>query len=107
MRGFASRAVGSNPWNRTNTRARRKKKLTGMDNVHGTHSTTGVVENPFFFLVHELARNLLVQLGDDVVDNRASVISVSCNGTLREIVQLTGFENVELLKTCVEIGIES
>lgn len=78
-----------------------------MDNVHGTHSTAGIVENPFLFLVHELAGNLLVQLGDDVVDNGASVISVSCNGALGDIVQLTRFEDVELLKTRVEVGIES
>lgn len=78
-----------------------------MDNVHGTHSTTGIVENPFLFLVHELAGHLLVQLRDDVIDNRASVISVSCNGALGDIMQLTGFEDVELLKTRVEIGVES
>lgn len=78
-----------------------------MDNVHGTHSTAGVVENPFLFLVHELAGHLLVQLRDDVVDNRASVISMSCNGALGDIVQLTGFEDIELLKARVEIGVES
>jgi len=78
-----------------------------MDNVHGTHSATSVVENPFLFLVHELARNLLVQLRDDVVDNRASVISMSSNGALGEIVQLAGFEDVELLKARIEVGVES
>lgn len=77
-----------------------------MNNVHGTHSTTGIVKHPFLLLIHELAGNLLVQLGDNVVDNAARIIAMGANGSLGEIVQVTGLEDVVLVKASVEIGVE-
>lgn len=78
-----------------------------MDNVHGTHSTTSIVKNPFLVLVDVLAGNLLVQLRDNVVHDSASVVPVCCNGTLREVMQVIRLEDVELFQTRVEEGVES
>ena len=77
-----------------------------MDDVHGAHCTAGIVKNPFLLLVHVLAGNLLVQLRDDVVDHGAGVVTMSCNGTLREVMQVVGLEDVELLETRIEDGVE-
>lgn len=77
-----------------------------MNNVHGTHGTTGIVKHPFLLLIHELAGNLLVQLGDNVVDDAARIIAMGANGSLGEIMQVAGFEDVELVETSVEIGVE-
>ena len=77
-----------------------------MDDVHGAHCTAGIVKNPFLLLVHVLAGNLLVQLCDNVVDDAAGVVPMSCNGTLREIMQVAGLEDVELLQARIKEGVE-
>lgn len=77
-----------------------------MNDVHGTHSTTGIVENPFLVLVEVVSGDLLVQLGDNEVHHRTGVIAMSLDGALGEVVQLFGIEDVELLKTSVEIAVQ-
>ena len=77
-----------------------------MNDIHGTHRTASIVENPLLLLVHVLAGNLLVQLSDNVVDNAARVVAMSSNGALREIVQMLLVEDVELVETSVEIGVK-
>jgi len=81
-------------------------KLTGMNDVHGTHSTTSIVENPFLVLVQVVTGNLLVQLGDNEVDHRTGVVAMSLNSALGEIVQVFGIEDVELLKTSIEVAVQ-
>lgn len=73
-----------------------------MDDVHGTHSTAGIVEDPFLVQVQVGSSDLLLELGDDVVDNGASVLAVGLNGALREIVQMLMVEDVELVQARVE-----
>lgn len=75
---------------------------TGMDNVHGAHCAAGVVEDPFLVLVEVGVADLFVQLGDDVLDNRASVIAVGGNCALGHIVQMVLVKDVEVLQAGVE-----
>ena len=99
----------SSPWIHAPHRKKMKKRVkkrTGMNDIHGTHRTASIVENPLLLLVHVLAGNLLVQLSDDVVDNAARVVAMGSNGALREIMQMILVENVELIETSVEIGVK-
>lgn len=77
-----------------------------MDNVHGTHRTTGIVKHPFLLGAQVLRANLLLQLGDDEVDNRASVFAMGLDRALREIVQVLGVEDVELVQARVEVAVD-
>lgn len=76
-----------------------------MDDVHGTHSTTGVVKHPFLLLV-QVDFVLLAQFTNNVVDDGASVIAVGTDSRLRDLVQMLRVEDVELLETCIEVAVE-
>lgn len=79
---------------------------TGMDDVHRAHGTTGVVENPLLLDAQVLGSNLLLQLGDNEVDDGAGVLAMALNGALRQIVQVLRVENVELLQARVEVAVD-
>ena len=72
-----------------------------MDDVHGTHSTTSVVKDPFLLEVDVLG-NLLVKLRDDVLHDRPGVLSVLSDGSLREIVEVIEVEDVELVQVLLD-----
>lgn len=78
-----------------------------MNNIHCPHRTTGVVEHPFLVQVQVRVGDLLAQLGDDEVHDRASVITVSSNGALRQVVQVGRIEDVELLQPRVQVAVET
>lgn len=42
---------------------------TGVDDVHSTHGTTGVVEYPLLLEVQVLSADLGLELGDNEVDD--------------------------------------
>lgn len=84
-----------------------KRGRTSMDNIHCPHRTTGVVEDPFLVQVQVRVGDLLAQLGDDEVHHRASVIAMSGNGALRQVVQVGGIEDVELLQARVQVAVET
>lgn len=84
-----------------------KRGPTSMNNIHCPHRTTGVVEHPFLVQVQVRVGDLLAQLGDDEVHDRASVITVSSNGALRQVVQVGRIEDVELLQPRVQVAVET
>lgn len=84
-----------------------KRRRTSMDNIHCPHRTTGVVKHPFLLGVQVRVGDLLAQLGDNEVHHRAGVIAMSSNGALRQIVQVGGIEDVELLQPRVEVAVET
>lgn len=55
--------------------------LTGMDNIHGAHCATSVVEDPLLVQINVSTGQLLVQLGHDESNYGTRVITVSTNGT--------------------------
>lgn len=78
-----------------------------MDDVHGTHRTTGVVKHPFLLGAQVLRAHLLLQLGDNEVDHGTGVIAVFLDRALREIVQMLRVEDVELVQARVEVAVDS
>lgn len=68
-----------------------------MDDVHGAHRTAGVVEEPLLLGV-DVARVLLVELGDDVVDYRRHVAAMGLDGARLQVAQVLQIENVELVE---------
>lgn len=74
-----------------------------MDDVHGTHGTTSVVEHPLLIVV-DVGRDLaaVVQLVDDVLDNSLGVVAVGSDGALGHIMEVIGIENVEGLETLLK-----
>lgn len=79
---------------------------TGVDNVHSAHGATSVVEYPLLLGAQVVGADLLLQLGNNEVDDGASVLAVSANGTLRHIVQVLGVEDVELLEARIEESVD-
>jgi hypothetical protein len=77
-----------------------------MNNVHGTHGTASIVENPFLGLVQVVSRDFLVQFGDNEVHHRTGVVAMSLDGARGEVVQLLGIEDVELLKASIEVAVQ-
>lgn len=77
-----------------------------MDDVHRAHGTTGIVENPLLLDAQVLRSNLLLQLGDDEVDDGARVLTMALNGALRQIVQVLRVEDVELVQARVEVAVD-
>lgn len=73
-------------------------RLTGVDNVHGTHGATSVVEDPFLVEVHVGLGRGGLQVGHDVGDDGASVVAMLSDCALCEVVQLCGLEDVEALE---------
>lgn len=80
---------------------------TGMNHVHGAHGAAGVVEYPLFLGAQVVGADLLLQLGDNEVDDGASILAVGADGALRHIVQVLRVEDVELLKARIEVSVNS
>lgn len=77
-----------------------------MDDVHGAHRTTSIVKHPLLLGAQVLGAHLLLQLGDDKVDDGASVITVCLDRALRKIVEVLGIEDVELVQARVEVAVD-
>lgn len=65
-------------------------KLTGMDEVHATHGTTGVVKHPLVgvgvAVGVDVPRVPLGKLPHDVIDDGARVVAVGPYAALGEVV---------------------
>ena len=72
-----------------------------MDDVHGTHGTTGVVKDPFLLDVDVLGV-LLAKLIHNVLHNSPGVLSVLGDRSLRQIVEVLEVEDVELLEVLLD-----
>lgn len=77
-----------------------------MDDVHGTHRTAGIVKHPLLLGAQILRAHLLLQLGHDVVDDGASVLAVSLDRALRQVVKVVRVEDVELVQARVEVAVD-
>lgn len=77
-----------------------------MDDVHGTHRTTGIVEHPLLLEVQVLSADLGLELGDDEVDDGVGVIAMGLDGALRQVVQVVRVEDVELVQARVEEAVD-
>lgn len=82
------------------------RELTRMNNVHSTHRTAGVIENPFLFRVHIGTGHRLFQLLDDVIDHGAGVIAMITDSTLGDLMQLFLVKDVELIQTRVKVAVK-
>jgi hypothetical protein len=70
-------------------------QLTGVNDVHSTHSTAGIVEDPLLIQIHITPRVLLTQLTDNIVDNLSRIIAMGANCTCGQISQLSRCEDIE------------
>ena len=77
-----------------------------MNNVHSTHRTAGVIENPFLLRVHIGTGHRLFQLLDDVIDHGAGVIAMIADSTLGDLMQLFLVKDVELIQTRVKVAVK-
>lgn len=57
-------------------------KLTGVNNIHSTHCTSSIIENPFFLKI-EMGFDRIDsgELRDDIGDNGLRIIAMLVNGT--------------------------
>lgn len=76
---------------------------TGVDNVHGTHCASSIVEHPFLVQVDIFSSRTLAELANDLCNNSLSVVSMVCDCSLRKVVKLLCVENVETLKVLFHI----
>ena len=79
---------------------------TGVDHVHGAHGTTRIVEDPLLLGAQVVWTDLLLQLGNNEVDDGTGVLAMSANGALGEIVEMVWVEDVELLQARVEESVD-
>lgn len=57
-------------------------KLTGVNNIHSTHCTSSIIENPFFLKIEMgFDRVDSGELRDDIRDNGLRIIAILVNGT--------------------------
>lgn len=78
-------------------------RLTGMDNVHGSHGAAGVVEYPLLIGVDVAADGHVgLELVDDVLDHGLGVAGVGVDGGLGDGIELGEVEDVELVDVLVE-----
>lgn len=70
---------------------------TSVDNVHGTHCATGIVKHPLLMDI-DVARQLLAQLVDNVLDNSLRVVAVRGDAALRQVLEMVEVEDVELIE---------
>jgi hypothetical protein len=73
-----------------------------VNHVHGAHGAAGVVEYPFLLGAQVVGADLLLEFGDDEIDDGAGVFAVGADGALRQIVQMLWVEDVKLFKARIE-----
>lgn len=79
---------------------------TGVNHVHGAHGTAGIVEHPLLLSAQIVGANLLLELGNNEVDDGAGVFAMGADGALGEVVQVLGVKDVELLEARVEVAVD-
>lgn len=73
-----------------------------MNDIHGAHGASGIIEDPLLIQVDIPARQLLTQLANDELHDRTGIVPMSANGTQRQIMQLRGSEDVEPFQVQVQ-----
>jgi len=77
---------------------------TGMNDVHSTHCTTGIVENPLLIGVDVRLQLVLAgQLINDVLDDGAGVVAMGGNAALGEVMEMVQVEDVEAVQVLLQI----
>lgn len=80
--------------------------LTGVNDVHRAHGAASIVEHPLLLRAQILLTNLLLQLSDNKVDNGAGILAMSLDSTLRQIMQMLGVKNIELVEARVKEAVQ-
>jgi hypothetical protein len=80
---------------------------TSVNHVHGAHGTAGVVEHPLLLGAQVVGADLLLELGNNEVDDGASVFAMGADSALGEVVEVFGVKDVELLEARVEVAVDS
>lgn len=76
-----------------------------MDDVHAAHRTAGIVEEPLLSNVPlgvDVVGVVLVQLGDNVLDDLGGVVAVGLDAAQGQVVQFVGPEDVEALEVALQ-----
>lgn len=79
---------------------------TGVDHIHGAHGTAGIVEHPLLLGAQIVGADLLLELGNNEVDDGAGVFAMGADGALGEVMQVLGVKDVELLEARVEVAVD-
>ena len=74
-----------------------------MNNIHSSHGTSSIVEDPLLVQVDVAPRKLLAQLIGDEGDDSSGIITMGPNGAQREIVKVCWVQDVERLKVRVQV----
>lgn len=83
-----------------------KVVLTGVDDVHRTHSSAGIVEDPFLFEVEMRLHAVdLLQARHDVRDHGFGVVSMLLQSRFRDLLELVGVENEERFEVFFELEV--
>lgn len=72
-----------------------------MDNIHATHSTTGIVKNPVLVDI-DMGRVLLAQLVDNVLYGAAGVVTVVLDAALRQVLEVIQLKDVKLVQVLLD-----
>ena len=71
------------------------RELTGMDNVHPSHGTSSIIEYPLLIKIDIPCRELVAQLFGNVGHDSGGVVTMSPNGTQREIMKVRRIEDIK------------
>lgn len=80
---------------------RRRGWSRTVNNVHGTHSTTGVVEDPFFLSRDGVAVSL-PQRRDNLVNSSSGVVGMQFQGPLGKLVHGCRIKDIKAILTTIE-----
>lgn len=70
-----------------------------MDDIHGAHSTAGVVKHPFLLDIDVVLHSrALSQLVHNVLNDRPGVVAMRSNTALRKVMEMVRLKDVERLE---------
>ena len=78
-----------------------------MNDVHCSHSTSSIVEDPLLVQVNVAARQLLAQFPGDEGDDSGRVIAMSSNSTQREVMKVRWVQDVEPVEVRVQVSVQN
>ena len=80
---------------------------TCVNHIHSAHGATSIVENPLLVEVHVGLGRGVLEVGDNVGDNRASVVAMLRDCALCKVVQLCWLENVEAFQIRLQESVDA
>ena len=66
-----------------------------MQNVHSTHCSSSIVENPLLIQIYVASGELLAQLPGDKRHDGGCVVSMGADGTQRKVMKLRSGKDIE------------